>query len=59
MFQIDNLYFISTRNVRGKQARMRVPKLVKNGINSSFGVWVGFESMYSEWITETVANGKK
>ena len=38
---------------------MRVPKLVKNGLNSSFGVWVGFEGMDSEWRTETVANAKK
>jgi hypothetical protein len=40
-------------------ARMLVPKLVKNGFNSSFGVLVSFEGMDSEWITETVANGKK
>jgi len=40
-------------------ARMLVPLLVKNGFNSSFGVLVSFEGMDSEWITETVANGKK
>jgi hypothetical protein len=38
---------------------MFVPKLVKNGFNSSFGVLVSLKGMYSEWITETVANGKK
>jgi hypothetical protein len=27
MLQIDNLYFISTRNVRGKQARARALRL--------------------------------
>jgi hypothetical protein len=42
-----------------KSARMLVPKLVKNGFNSSFGVLVSFEGMDSEWITETVVNGKK
>jgi hypothetical protein len=40
-------------------ARMRVPNLVKNGFNSSFGVLVSFEGMDSEWITETVVNGEK
>jgi hypothetical protein len=40
-------------------ARMPVPKLVKNGFNSSFGVLVSFEGMDSEWITETIVNGKK
>ena len=38
---------------------MAVPKLVKNGFNSSFGVWVSFRGMDSEWRTGTVANGKK
>jgi hypothetical protein len=38
---------------------MRVPKLVKNGLYSSFGVWVGFEGMGSEWRTETVANAER
>jgi hypothetical protein len=33
--------------------------MVKNGFNSAFGVLVSFEDMDSEWITETVANGKK
>ena len=40
-------------------ARMRVPKMVKNGFNSSFGVLVSFKGMDSEWRTETVVNGKK
>jgi len=40
-------------------ARMPVPRLVKNGFDSSFGVLVSFEGMDSEWITETVVNGKK
>jgi hypothetical protein len=40
-------------------ARMFVPKLVKNGFNSSFGVLGSPKGLVSEWITETVANGKK
>ena len=47
------------RKYVSKKARMLVPKLVKNGFSSSFGVLVSFEGMDSEWITETVANGKK
>jgi hypothetical protein len=38
---------------------MAVPKFVKNDFNYSFGVWVSFRGMDSEWRTGTVANGKK
>jgi hypothetical protein len=42
-----------------KVVTIHMGKLVQNGFNSSFGVFVSFEGMDSEWITETVANGKK
>jgi hypothetical protein len=51
--------FFSLGVVHNFDAHIPVPKLVKKGFNSSFGVLVSFEGMDSEWITETVANGKK
>jgi len=51
-------YFGKNRN-QMLFARMRVPKLAKNGLNSSFEVWVGFEGMDSEWGTGTVANAER
>jgi hypothetical protein len=59
MLQIDNLYFISTRNVRGKQARMLVPKMVKNGFNSVPRVRVTSRRLDFEWESGTGANTKR
>jgi DNA repair photolyase len=32
-------------------ARMRVPKMVKNGFKSAFCFWATFQSMNCEWPT--------
>jgi hypothetical protein len=39
-------------------ARMRIPKMVKNGFKSAFCFWDMFQSIEPEWKTETVWKDK-